>query len=248
MRTLLGLVLALVLGACGSAAPSVSPSADLGATAPAASGTPAVEVPSAANTSSMQPSPTPDGSTRVPNVFGWTSGQIVLLAGVADDVRPTCRLADVLPEGSDEGIRCFPDGVKAVGFYLVANTDWMQDMLYDKRLASYGVTRKSVGTCVDGVPGDILDSVTDGEEARIGCYVDENGLANARFTLPPGNGGAMPGVYIGVVGIDDDIATLFKVLEGRSWPGDDGCRFCAAPWGLQFEGEASGGLEPEPTP
>jgi hypothetical protein len=114
----------------------------------------------------MQPSPTPDGSTRIPNVFGWTSGQIVLLAGVADDVRPTCRLADVLPEGSDEGIRCFPDGVKAVGFYLVANTDWMQDMLYNKRLASYGVTRKSVGTCVDGVPGDILDSVTDGEEAR----------------------------------------------------------------------------------
>lgn len=179
-------------------------------------------------------------------MFSWTNGEIFLLAGVADDVRPSCRPADVLPEGSFEGIRCFPDGVKAVGFYIVLNTDWMKDMLYERRLARYGVTPKSDGTCVDGVPGDIVDSVSDGVEARIGCYVDADGLANARFTLPPGTGGAEQGVYIGVVGTDGDIAKLFKVLEGRSWPGDDGCRYCAAPWGLSFESEAINGLEPEP--
>jgi hypothetical protein len=233
MRTLVTLLLGMLLVACASAAPTVAPSVTGGSTSPGPTTSPTASA-SAVGFPPTEPSGSAEEPARVSDVFDWKSGEIFLLAGVADDARPTCRPADELPEGSLEGIRCFPDGVKAVGFYIILEPEWL-DEAYHTRLARYGITPKSGGTCVDGVPGDIVDSVSGESKARIGCYVDEDGLANGRFTLPPGTAGAEQGVYVGVVGTDDDIAKLFKVLEGRSWPGDDGCRFCAAPWGLSFE-------------
>jgi len=249
MRTMLALaLLATLIAGCASAQPSLAPSvvvppstdASIEPTGP--TGSPTAEP-------ATPPSSTPQAIVEGADVAAWTSAQILLLAGVADDVRPTCRAKDV--SDIEEGIECFPDGVKIASFYVPVNFSYTEDEIYEKHLARHGVKSKGGGTCFDGTPGDIVDSVTDGVRARIGCYVDDNGLANAEFTLPPGSSGAPTGVYVTVVGLNDDIAKLFKQFDevhGRSSPGDEGCEYCAAPWGLALPSEASGGDEPDPSP
>lgn len=78
--------------------------------------------------------------------------------------------------------------------------------------------------CLAGLPADRAD---DGGYSpyRSGCFVNEVGLANIRLTCY----GAM---YIGVVGKNADLATLYdwawRVAEGES-PERDPPGLCAAP-------------------
>ena len=166
--------------------------------------------------------------TTVPIVIGlqdWTAAELYLLAGAQPKVRPTCSKAPKLPEGGYDGIQCHPAGIGTIGFYAFDDRAEMRKV-YFARLAEYKVKPDSGRVCLDGKPGEGVDTPgNEGFEWRIGCYVDENGLANARLLLPSGTSGQ--NVYVGVVGKVPSIGSLFAALFPGHDPAAAGCAWCA---------------------
>jgi hypothetical protein len=118
--------------------------------------------------------------------------------------------SDDLPVAAVGGIECDSKdpAVARVGFYLFLDDEAMLDA-YLFRMDAEGVELDS-GTCFDGEAehaytpgeGDILE--------RAGCFVNGDGIANYRYTLPGWH------VYVGILGNSADMLAL----ESFAWKGN----------------------------
>lgn len=152
-----------------------------------------------------------DGSayTLVP----YTSDQVFLLAGIREDARHSCSPREELPAGATAGVECVPATGPAsrIGAYLFPSEQVLL-ATYFARLADAGVTPDS-GEC-PRTRGD--SAYTPGDDLapgphRIGCFINEFGIANHRITYP----GSL--VYVGVLGRDGSLASLFEWV----WAGNE---------------------------
>jgi hypothetical protein len=144
----------------------------------------------------------------------YSEGEATLFTGLRPDARFACaaRRAD-LPARAVAGVECSPqvDGIDRIGAYLFADREDLLDT-YFRRLADNGVKPRS-GSCpqrageVAYVPGD--DGATVGPY-RYGCYLNEFGVANYRFTDPDYL------VYVGILGTSKDL----KRLHDWAWRGN----------------------------
>lgn len=195
------------------AGPSASPSPS----APHRSGPPASPAPASPTAPpSANPTPTPSTGTptptptRTPTESPLSVEEAYLLAGVRVDLHDCVPVRSGLPLASFGGIECSANdpAVARVGFY---SFDGDVDMVnaYFARMDAEGVERDS-GSCDDGqgehayMPGD------DGVQHRHGCFVNDEGFANYRATLP------IHHVYIGVLGRTADTGAL----EVFAWRGN----------------------------
>ena len=217
------MLLAIVSVGCGSAAPSESPSSTSGPSSAPSS------APCSAASLDVSAAPTPPPASTAPSakVTGlgdWTAAELFLLAGVDKKIRTTCAKAPKLPDGAYDGIQCMPAGIASIGFYAFDDRNVMRK-LYFARLAEYKVKPDTGNLCMDGKPGEGIDTPgNQGYEARVGCYIDETGAANARLLLPADTAGQS--VYVGVVGKNARISDLFSWLFPDYQPGATGCGWC----------------------
>lgn len=213
-------VAAIALAACSPAviAPPHSPLPTASPALPSAA--PSPEPPVATPTPVATPLPTatpkppkPEPTARPqPTPVAFTAKERFLRDGVirgAYDCQPVVRSGD-LPRAAIAGIECRSDdrGVARIGFYLFKNDE---DMLraYRARMSEEGVALDS-GNCRDG---EHESAYTPGEgivPARHGCFINDEGYANYRATLPWDH------VYIGILGASDDM----PYLEDFAWNGN----------------------------
>ena len=187
------------------ALPSAAPSAEPPVATPMPVGTPLP------TTTPKPPRPEPTARPQ-PTPVAFTANERFLRDGVirgAYDCQPVVRSGD-LPRAAIAGIECRSDdrGVARIGFYLFKNDD---DMLraYRARMSEEGVALES-GNCRDG---EHESAYTPGEgivPARHGCFINDEGYANYRATLPWDH------VYIGILGASDDM----PYLEDFAWNGN----------------------------
>ena len=126
--------------------------------------------------------------------------------GIRDDVGGCGPPEGDLPVLALAGVECHlgSDLADSVGFYLFNDrNDPLQP--YYERLAEQDIEPDS-GNCDAGQPGDRAWS--DDEMDRVGCFVNDQGFANVRWTLASGP------IYIGVLGNDDDIGALMDWSSG----------------------------------
>ena len=149
----------------------------------------------------------------------YSADEAVLFSGLRSDARFACaaRRTD-LPAHAIAGVECSPEvkGIDRIGVYLFSS---QKDALetYFARLSDAGVKPRS-GSCPERagegayMPGD---SEADVAPYRNGCFVNEFGNANYRFTAP----GAP--VYVGILGTGKDLAALHKWawLDNQDVPG-----------------------------
>jgi hypothetical protein len=204
---------------CGSSS-SPSPAASLSSSSPVQSAAPATPSPI------PQPSPPATAAASIMGLEDWTAAELFLLAGAQPKVRPTCGKAPKLPDGAYDGIQCHPGGaIDSIGFYAFDDRAVMRK-LYFQRLAEYKVKPDSGEMCLDGKPGEGVDTPGDeGFELHLGCYVDEAGRANARLLFA--NAEVGQSVYVGVVGKNGSIGDLFSALFPDYDPYGTGCGWCA---------------------
>jgi hypothetical protein len=136
----------------------------------------------------------------------YSDDEVYLFNGLRPDARFACaaRRTD-LPPRATAGVECSPqvDGVDRVGAYRFADGGDLLDT-YFSRLADNGVKRRS-GSCperageVAYVPGDDETNVS---SYRYGCYLNEFGVANYRFTAPDSL------VYVGILGTGKNLKRL----------------------------------------
>jgi hypothetical protein len=211
----MSLVAMVAVAAC-SAGPVVQPTSS---SAPVGQSTQPTIAPPPSATPSATPSPTevavasPQPATPRPSASGFTAAEQHLLDGVqrgTKDCQPV-RGSDVLPKNAVVGIECdsTDPAVAQVGFYQFANDE---DMLsaYLERMRTEGVEIES-GTCDNGEsehaympgPGMVVE--------RAGCFLNEEGFANYRATLPGSH------VYIGILGTSGNMVAL----EDFAWKGNE---------------------------
>lgn len=226
---LVSLFLTLTLAGCAassSSSPAASPSAAVPSASPVAapsSATPvaapssATPAPSAAAAATRVPTPAPSAM----GLQAWSATELFLLAGAEPSLRPTCGKAPKLPEGAYDGIQCHPAGISSVGFYAFDNREDARKVYFD-RLAEYKVKPDSGD---GGCPGEGVDTPgNEGYELHFGCYIDEDGLANARMLFPGEATGQS--VYVGVVGKNGNMSELTRWLFPDYEPGATGCGWC----------------------
>lgn len=136
----------------------------------------------------------------------YSEEEAYLLAGLRSDARFACapRRA-ALPAGAVAAVECSPegDGVDAIGVFLFGTQGELLDA-YFATLSNYDVDPRS-GSCprtageIAYVPGD--DGPTFGPY-RYGCFVNEFGNANYRFTAPDSL------VYAGILGTGRNMTAL----------------------------------------
>lgn len=138
----------------------------------------------------------------------YSAAEEVLFSGLRPDARFACPARRVdLPAHAIAGVECSPqvNGVDRIGAYRFADQGDMLDA-YFKRLADNGVKPRS-GSCperageVAYVPGDDGETVS---PYRYGCYLNEFGVANYRFTDPDNR------VYVGILGTGTDLERLHE--------------------------------------
>jgi hypothetical protein len=144
----------------------------------------------------------------------YSADEASLFTGLRPDARFACaaRRAD-LPAHAVAGVECSPQAkdIERIGAYLFANRDDLLKTYFD-RLADNGIAMRS-GSCperageVSYLPGD--DGATVGPY-RYGCYLNEFGLGNYRFTDPDAL------VYVGILGTGKDL----KRLHDWAWRGN----------------------------
>ncbi len=150
---------------------------------------------------------------------GFSDVEANLLSGLRPDARFACTARrDDLPAHAVAGVECSPevDLVDRVGVYLFSAQDELLETYFD-RLADYGVEPRS-GSCPEGagehayVPGDSGPTIG---PYRYGCYLNEFGNANYRFTAPDSL------VYVGILGTGTDLAALhdWQWLGNQDVPG-----------------------------
>jgi hypothetical protein len=117
-----------------------------------------------------------------------------------------------VPLGRDIGIRARHGGTHLPD--AACGDERRLALVYLDRMTQAGVTLRE-GDCYDGRAGDTSWIPGDGEDfstfveyrgqrynaERVGCFLNENGIANVRLTC----GGA---IYIGVLGRNEDLAGL----------------------------------------
>jgi hypothetical protein len=133
-----------------------------------------------------------------------------------------------LPAGAVAGIECEVDApfVDRVGVYSFDADPRAAARYHLKRMDAEGVLGKD-GDCLAGTPADGSWDGPDGSEdngwtltyhehvysaARLGCFLNEHGMANVRATCD--------GDYIGVLGTTSDIARLTEWVLAVP-PGED---------------------------
>ena len=100
-----------------------------------------------------------------------------------------------MPDRAYDGVQCEVSGIGTVGFYAFDDREDMRTVYFD-RLAEYGVKPDTGEGCFDGLPGESVDTPgNEGFELRVGCYVDGEGLANARMVFADEDPGES--VYVG---------------------------------------------------
>ena len=141
-----------------------------------------------------------------------------LKAGIvhtAVDCRP---VRDALPPRSMGGIECASDaaGIARIGFYLFGNDQDMLDAYY-ARVDREGVEIGSGADCYGtGGESEYVPWGDDGPAPyRHACFVNDQGYANYRLTLPGSH------VYVGMLGRSKDMRILDDVafLGSRDTPG-----------------------------
>jgi hypothetical protein len=213
------LVSVLAVAACSAAPTEPAPSPSSNPTVPSAP--PSAAPPSAAPpVTTPPPSVTPPPPSPEPSPADFTAAERYLLDGIlrgAEDCQPAGG-SDDLPRDAIAGIECAsPDpSVSRIGFYLFANDADMLDA-YLARMKAEGVALDS-GICNEGeresayIPGE-------GDEIvpyRVGCFINDEGYANYRVTLPGAH------VYIGILGRSGDMVALedFAWLGSQDTPGN----------------------------
>jgi hypothetical protein len=131
-----------------------------------------------------------------------------IMDGLRRDLSHCNERKENLPPRTVAAVECRPDAdlVESVGFFLFAKKADMLDV-YTTRLAANGVEGDG-GDCLSGEPGD--KPWTSNGADRAGCFLNSQGNANTRFTISKGP------LYIGVLGNDDDIASLMEWSTGGS--------------------------------
>jgi hypothetical protein len=196
-----------------------------GATAPAQTAGPSVDVapsaaPSESPTAIASPSDRPSkapGATPAPTM---TPDEAALVGTLRADAATDCapRRTD-LPEGAQYGIECHPADplVERIGIYWFASRREAATA-YLARMATYGVG-PNAGDCFEDVPGDRPWMPGDNEgsvddpgvftweghvlsPSRDGCFRDEDGAANVRATCDQ--------AYVGVLGTGTDLSDLHE--------------------------------------
>jgi hypothetical protein len=169
---------------------------------------------------------------------GFSAAEAALLAGLRSDAAVDCVPRRThLPTLAIAGIECRVATalVSRIGAYRFRDA---QDAAttYLQRLASYGVA-PATGGCLAGTSGESAWQPGDGATAiasasvqfgdlgpwsvgRSGCFLDENGVANARATCGS--------TYIGVLGRDVDLAAVQRWL----WTSPDGPMATGEPPGI----------------
>jgi hypothetical protein len=213
------LVAAIAVAACGAAPTEPAPSPSANPTVPSAP--PSVAPPSAAPpVTSPPPSVTPPPPSPEPSPADFTAAERYLLDGIlrgAEDCQPAGG-SDDLPKDAIAGIECAsPDpAVARIGFYLFANDGDMLDA-YLARMKAEGVALDS-GICNEGEREGAYIPWEGDEIApyRVGCFINDEGYANYRVTLPGAH------VYIGILGRSGDMVALedFAWLGSRDTPGN----------------------------
>jgi hypothetical protein len=139
---------------------------------------------------------------------GLSDDEAYLLSGLRSDARYACAARRVdLPPRAVAGVECSPeiDFVDRIGVYLFTTQDDLLQTYFD-RLAGYGIEPRS-GSCPQRpgehayVPGDSGPTF---EPYRYGCYLNEFGKANYRFTDPNSL------VYVGILGTGTDHVGLHE--------------------------------------
>jgi len=138
----------------------------------------------------------------------YSTDEASLFSGLRADARFACSARRVdLPAHAIAGVECSPEvkGIDRIGAYLFSSRDDLLET-YFARLAEAGVKPRS-GSCPEGAgeaaytPGD---SEADVAPYRQGCFVNEFGNANYRFTA------AGAPVYVGILGTGKDPAALHR--------------------------------------
>jgi hypothetical protein len=221
--TALALGLTFLLAACSSAAPSTPPVSDPPAPS---SPSPTAPSPTAEPTQPVAPTQppvvTPAPPTAAPTPIPMTPDELALVRALRVNAQVRCEARRTgLPDGAVAGVECrVNDGVVArVGAYRFADPE-VELAHYLARLEQYGVEPNS-GSCWDGTPGDTAWMPGDYEwphyglvDARDGCFLDENGIANVRVLCG--------GMYVGVLGTNDDLRALVRWTSeyDENYPGD----------------------------
>ena len=201
-------VFVLILAACGTTADPASPR-------PSPSTVPPTPAPTAAPTDAPTPAPTDAPTTAptptpVPTDVAVTPEEQALLDGVRRGAVDCAPVRDDLPPNSIAAIECASDdpAIDRIGFYRFADDDAMLAVYFD-RMASEGVALDS-GTCRTGEGENAYWPGEGVVAARNGCFVNAQGFANYRATLPGEH------LYIGILGRSADMA----VLEDFAWFGN----------------------------
>ena len=202
------LVAALVLAACGSATPPPSQGA---VSPPPASPAPSVptdpSAPPPASPTAEPPAATPEPTTRPtpkpttrptprPTEPSFSRAERYLIDGIMRGEGSCSPVRSGLPDRAIAGIDCDLDAtpVARMGFYLFRNEADMLDV-YLARMEKEGIGLET-GGCLNGeaeasyIPwaGDDISPY------REGCFVNDEGYANYRATLPGFH------VYVGLLG------------------------------------------------
>ena len=154
-------------------------------------------------------------ATPVPT---FSAAEAALVAGLRPDAAIGCAPRRTrLPTRATAGVECQVNGAVARRIGLYGFRDARDAALaYFERLSAYQISPGS-GDCASGSSGDKAwrpgdgtagseeDRVSIGDSgplvlARIGCFVDEYGNANARVTCGS--------VYVGILGRKDDLADI----------------------------------------
>ncbi len=165
-------------------------------------------VESGAGVLGIAPAKPGDDAQSIWRLEPYSADEASLFNGLRPDARFACAARRVdLPAHAVAGIECSPEvkGIDRIGVHLFSSK---KDALetYFARLADAGVKPRS-GSCPERagegayIPGD---SEADVAPYRNGCFVNEFGNANYRFTAPEAP------IYVGILGTGKDMATLHK--------------------------------------
>lgn len=203
-----------IVAACGSSTdPSPSPSGPSSPT-PVPS-EPAPATPTPVPTAVPSEAPPTDAPTDAPSTP--TAQEQYLIDGILRDAEDCQPVRVGLADGAIAGIECAADdaAVAAIGFYLFSDDVATLDA-YLARMAAEGIALDS-GACVEG-EGEGEGAYVPDEGVspwRAGCFINDEGYANYRFTLPGSH------VYIGILGRTDDMSDLadFSFRGNQDTPG-----------------------------
>lgn len=202
-----------VVAACGATtSSSPSPSAPSGQTPGPSEPAPATPTPDPSGApTSPAPSDEPSEAPVTP-----TDDEQDLIDGVLRGAIDCEPVRDDLPTGAIAGIECAADdpAVARVGFYRFADEAAMLEA-YVARMADEGITLES-GGCIDGEGEGSYVPFEGTSPYRDGCFINDEGYANYRATLPGAN------VYVGILGRSGDMAALsdFAWVGSQDTPGN----------------------------